>query len=144
MVRPACVTLILYILCTYCVLSYLHTGPVERNKCYSCLEIELKRSDCVSLKDTLQIRIETEPGLLVLCLPTSVSICLGTLTAWGGAAHRSIAWGCLLGIMAHLNASMQFRTCMLACTWTFVLIFFKKYSFLSFFSFLYSLLFLFT
>lgn len=144
MVRPACVTLILYILCTYCVLSYLHTGPVERNKCYSCLEIELKRSDCVSLKDTLQIRIETEPGLLILCLPTSVSICLGTLTARGGAAHRSIVWGCLLGIMARLNASMQFQTCILACTWTFVLIFLKKYSFLSFFSFLYSLLFLFT
>lgn len=110
MVRPACVTLILYILCTYCVLSYLHTGPVERNKCYSCLEIELKRTD------TLQIRIETEPGLLILCLPASVSICLGTLTARGGAAHRSIAWGCLLGIMARLNASMQFQTCILACT----------------------------
>lgn len=31
-----------FILGTYCVLSYLHTGPVERNKCDSYLETELK------------------------------------------------------------------------------------------------------
>lgn len=132
------------------------------------MEIEPKWSSCVLLKDILQIYIETEPRLLFLCLPNSISIyfvvlnCstifgyfelkriisyslnldLGMLTAWGcTAANWNSLFGLLLNIRVCLNANVQFQTYILAYTWTFLLIF--QYSFLSLFSLFYILFFLF-